>query len=355
MQLFTPTRLGALDLPNRIVMAPMTRSRAVGSIPNELMREYYAQRAAAGLLVTEGTAPSPNGLGYPRIPGLYSQEQVEGWRAVTEAVHDAGGRIFVQLMHTGRIGHPANLPPGARLLAPSAVCADGSMYTDQHGPQPHPEPMAMGEADLQEAQQEFAQAAKNAIAAGFDGIELHGANGYLLEQFLHPHSNRRRDAYGGSLERRNRFVMEVVDAVVRAVGAERVGLRLSPYNTFNDLPLHDDVQAQFLALVRSLPTLAYLHLIKSRHAEFEATAAALREGFRGPLILNGGFDREGAEATLAEGRADLISFGTPFIANPDLVERWQTGAPLTQPDPSTFYTPGARGYVDWERAGASSA
>lgn len=347
MALFDTLRLGRMELPNRIVMAPMTRSRAVGGVPNELMRDYYGQRASAGLIVTEGVAPSPNGLGYARIPGLFSREQVDGWRAVTARVHAGGGRIVAQLMHTGRIGHPQNLPEGARIVAPSAVGAAGAMYTDAAGPQPMPVPEAMTEADLRAAVQEFVVAAENAIEAGFDGVELHAANGYLLEQFLSPHTNRHDDAYGGSVERRARFVVEVVEAVAVAIGRDRVGIRLSPFNTFNDMVVYDEVAAQYATLARSLRGLLYVHVLQNPHPGFAATLAALREASGGPLVLNGGFDAAHAEAALASGRTDLVSFGRPFIANPDLVSRLQRGAPLASPDPATFYTPGPRGYVDY--------
>lgn len=347
MHLFSPYRLGRLTLPQRIVMAPMTRSRALGGVPSELMAEYYAQRASAGLIVTEGIAPSPNGLGYARIPGLFSPEQVAGWNRVTQRVHAAGGRIFAQLMHTGRIAHEANLPPGGRVVAPSAVRAAGTMYTDALGPQPLPEPAALTTEEVRATRQEFVRAALNAIDSGFDGVELHGANGYLLEQFLHPATNPRTDAYGGSLERRNRFVVEVAEAVAEAIGPERVGIRLSPFSTFNDLPERSEVTEQYTALARSLQGLLYLHLVRNPHSDFDATWSALRAAFDGPLMVNGGFDRDSAEAVLAQGRADLVSFGKPFIANPDLVERWLGDVPLATPDPATFYTPGPEGYVDY--------
>jgi len=347
MDLFTPYRLGSLELPNRIVMAPMTRSRAIGAVPNELMRTYYAQRAAAGLIITEGVAPSPNGLGYARIPGLYADAQVAGWRAVTDAVHAAGGRILAQLMHTGRIAHPHNLPAGARAIAPSAVAAAGTMWTDQAGAQPMPAPAPMTADDLRATRAEFVQAARNAIAAGFDGVELHGANGYLLEQFLHPHSNRRTDGYGGDVDGRARFVIEVVEATASAIGADRLAIRLSPHNTFNDLPAHDEVEAQYAALARGLRGLLYVHVVVNAHPGFAATLGAMRAGFGGPLILNGGFDAARAGAALAAGDADLISFGRPFIANPDLVERLRRGVALAVPEPATFYTPGPEGYVDY--------
>lgn len=350
MTLFSSFRLGPYELRNRIVMAPMTRSRALGNVPNDLVRDYYAQRATAGLIITEGTSPSPNGLGYARIPGLFSPEQVAGWKPVTEAVHARGGRIFAQLMHTGRIGHEANLPAGGRILAPSAVRADGQMWTDSAMMQPHPTPVAMTSGDIETARGEFVSAAKNAVAAGFDGIELHSANGYLLEQFLHPHSNRRTDEYGGSVEKRARFVVETARAASEAIGRERVGIRLSPYNTFNDLPLHDEVHAQYLHLARELRGLAYLHIVGSAHAGFGATRDAMREAFGGPVIANGNFDRARAEAAIAAGHGDLTSFGRPFIANPDLVARLEKGLELAQPDGSTFYTPDAKGYTDYPTA-----
>lgn len=350
MILFSEYRLGSLVLKNRVVMAPMTRSRALGNVPNATMREYYRQRAAAGLIVTEGIAPSANGLGYARIPGLFSAAQVDGFRQVTQAVHQRGGRIFAQLMHTGRIAHALNLPEGARVVAPSAVQAQGNMYTDAQGPQPHTVPEALTEAGVAATRHEFAQAAKNAIDAGFDGIELHAANGYLLEQFLHPHTNRREDGYGGDVQGRNRFTLEVARACAEAIGKERVGIRLSPYGTFNDLPAHEAVHAQYVQLASELGGLAYVHLIGNPHPAFAATARAMRAAFTGALILNGGFDRDQAERALKGNSADLISFGRPFIANPDLVERMQRDLPLAAPNPATFYTPGAEGYVDYPPA-----
>lgn len=347
MSLFTPFALGPIQLDHRVVMAPMTRSRALGGVPNDLVRDYYAQRAPGGLLITEGTAPSPNGLGYARIPGLFSPEQVRGWRAVTDAVHAAGGRIVAQLMHVGRIGHPDNLPAGARLLAPSAVRAEGTMWTDASGPQPHPEPQAMSADEVRAAIQEFASAARNAREAGFDAVELHGANGYLLEQFLNPHTNRRTDEYGGDVARRARFVLEAVDAAAAAIGRDRVAIRLSPYNTFNDLPIYDETEAQYLELARALRGVLYVHLVQSRHAGYAAAEEGIRRAYGGPIVLNGGFDRDSAETAISQGRADLISFGRPYIANPDLVRRLREGSPLATPDHTTFYTPGATGYTDY--------
>ncbi|WP_394843162.1 alkene reductase [Pendulispora brunnea] len=347
MSLFSPFRLGPLQLANRVAMAPMTRSRAEGSLPNELHRDYYVQRASAGLIITEGTAPSPNALGYARIPGLFSAEHVARWRKVTEGVHAAGGKIIAQLMHVGRIAHALNLPENARVVAPSAVRAEGQMYTDQQGLQPHPTPEAMSASDLHEARDEYRSAAMRAIEAGFDGVELHGANGYLLEQFLHPHTNRRTDEYGGSVERRIRFVAETIEVTAAAIGAERLAIRLSPYSTYNDLPQHDMVEAQYLALAGKLRGLLYVHLVRAARDGFDALASDIRRAYGGPIILNAGFDAASAQSAIDAGQADMVSFGRPFIANPDLVLRMQKGAELAVPDHAKFYTPGANGYTDY--------
>ncbi len=351
--LFSTFQLGSLQLQNRLVMAPMTRNRAIGNVPNELMVEYYRQRASAGLIITEGTSPSPNGLGYARIPGIFSEAQVAGWRAVTAAVHRGGAKFFMQLMHTGRIGHALNLPAGARVLGPSAVAAAGEMYTDTQGMQPQPVPEAMSDADIKTAVAEFAQAARNAMQAGFDGIELHGANGYLLEQFIRPNSNQRQDNYGGGIENRARFVLEVVDAVSAAIGKDKVGIRLSPYGVFNDMPLYDAMEADYIYLARQLDArgVVYVHLVDHTAMGAPAVPAsikdAIRKYFRGVLILSGGYDAVRAEADLAAGKADLIAVARPFLANPDLPARWRTRAALNEPDFSTFYTPGEKGYIDY--------
>jgi N-ethylmaleimide reductase len=348
--LFSPYTLGPLVLKNRIVMAPMTRSRAIGSVPPPFTADYYAQRAAAGLIITEGTSPASDGLGYARIPGLFSQEQIAGWKKVTAAVHDAGGAIFAQLMHCGRVGHPANLPAAARVLAPSALAASGEMYTDAHGPQPYPVPVEMNERDIETALESFAGAARNAIEAGFDGVELHGANGYLIEQFLNTASNQRQDAWGGTVANRARFVLEVARRVSAAIGKERVGIRLSPYGVFNGMEPDQDTDSLYELLAREL-TVTYIHLVD--HASMGAPApkpelvSKMRKTFVGALILSGGYDTARAEADLTERKGDLIAFGRPFLANPNLVDKLRRNAPLRAPDMATFYTPGEKGYTDW--------
>jgi N-ethylmaleimide reductase len=351
--LYSQTRLGPLTLQNRLVMSPLTRNRATGNVPNDLMVEYYGQRASVGLIITEGTSPSPNGLGYPRIPGAFSAAQVAGWKRVTDAVHAGGAKIFLQLMHTGRIGHPANLPADASLVAPSAVAAAGEIYTDAEGMKAHATPKAMTEADIKTAIGEFVQAAKNAVAAGFDGVELHGANGYLLEQFIRPNSNRRSDAYGGPIENRARFVLEVAKAVSAAIGKDKVGIRLSPFGAFNDMPPYPEMEADYTYLARQLSALGLLYVHLVDHSSMGAPVVPqsvkdmFRKEFKGALILSGGYDAARAESDLVAGKADLITVGRSILANPDLVERWKAGAPLNAPDPTTFYTPGPKGYTDY--------
>ena len=357
--LFDSVQVRALTLRNRTVMAPMTRSRAVeANTPNALMAEYYAQRASAGLIITEGTSPSANGLGYARIPGLFNAAQVAGWKLVTDAVHAQGGKIVIQFMHTGRVTHVANLPAGAEVVGPVDGACPGEMYVDALGMQPHTPARAMTEADIAHAVAEYAEAARLAIEAGFDGVELHAANGYLIEQFLNANVNTRTDGYGGSTAGRNRFALEVARATVAAIGAERVGIRLSPYGVFNGTGAFADVDAQYLALVQELSTLGLMYLHVLDHSAMGAPAvpaalkAALRAAFQGPYILAGGFDTASAEQALVDGQADLIAFGRPFISNPDLVARMQAGAPLTAPDFGSFYTPGAQGYTDYPALGA---
>jgi N-ethylmaleimide reductase len=351
--LFLPASLGSLELKNRIVMAPMTRNRSIGNIPPDFAATYYGQRAGAGLIITEGTAPAAGGLGYARIPGLFSAAQVASWTRVTQAVHRQGGRIFIQLMHTGRIGHPANLPEGAELLGPMADPAAGEIFTDTQGMQPFGRPRAMTEADLRQTIAAYALAAGHALEAGFDGVELHGANGYLLEQFLSPGVNRREDGWGGSREARSRLLLETTEAVAEVIGKDRLGVRLSPHGVFNDIPPYPAIQEEYAWFADQLTRLgiAYLHLVD--HASMgapavaETTKAAIRAAFPGPLILSGGYDRIRAEADLAAGRADFIAFGRPFIANPDLPERLRNDTALAVPDPASFYTAGEAGYDDY--------
>ena len=352
--LFDPFTARTLHLRNRMVMAPMTRSRATPEhTPVPLMATYYGQRASAGLIITEGTSPSANGLGYPRIPGLYDAVQMQAWRAVTAAVHDQGGKIFLQLMHCGRVAHVANLPPGAEVLGPGTQVCPGEMYTDAHGMQPYSPPRAMTAQDIAQAVQEHVASAELAIEAGFDGIELHGANGYLIEQFLNPLINQRTDEHGGTALGRNRLAIEMARATVAAIGRDRVGMRLSPYGVFNGTGAFPEVEAQYLALARSLSSvgLLYLHLVD--HSAMGAPPVPadfklkLRAAFEGLFIVCGGFDRGRAEQALIDKNADLIAFGRPFLANPDLVARLRQDAVLNAPDMATFYVPGAKGYTDY--------
>ena len=345
--LFAPYRLGGLELANRFVMAPMTRNRAgAGGVPTPLNAEYYAQRASAGLIVTEGTQPSAVGQGYPDTPGLHTDEQVAGWRLVADAVHAAGGKVVAQLMHCGRIGHPSIT--GLQPVAPSAVRAAGQVFTPE-GMQDFVEPRALETGELPGVVAEFVDAAERAVDAGLDGVELHAANGYLLQQFLAAGSNVRTDAYGGSPEHRARFVVEVATAVAEAVGGQRVGIRVSPGNDFNDIA-ETEVEATYEALVRGLEPLGllYLHVTEDPGTRYRD---ALRKLFTGPVVLNTGFagasDLATAQGLVDGGEADLYSIGRRFIANPDLVERLRTGAPLNEPDTSTFYAGTAKGYTDY--------
>lgn len=350
---FSNHDLGALTLSNRIVMAPMTRSRAINNVANDIMATYYAQRASAGLIVTEAVSPSPNGLGYARIPGIFSSEQTQSWKQVSTAVHEKDGKIFLQLMHTGRISHPNNLPAGGRVLAPSAVQAQGQMWTDQEGLKDFPVPQALTLDELEETKAEFVQAARNAIEAGFDGVELHAANGYLLEQFLSGHTNRRIDNYGGSIENRSRFVIEVANAVSEAIGKDKTGIRLSPYNLFNDMAHYAGIDGTYTHLVEQLDKigLAYVHLVNnndSAYAPFLNLRKTIREKFKNTIISTGSYDLVRAEQDLSTGVADLIAFGKPFISNPDLVYRFRKNLPLNiKLDATTFYTTGHKGYTDY--------
>jgi len=352
--LFTPFTLGAISLPNRLVMAPMTRSRAdnPGHVPTDMHVEYYVQRATAGLIVTEGSQVSEQGVGYINTPGIYSDEQVAGWKKVTDAVHADGGRIYVQLWHVGRVSHPF-FHNGELPVAPSAIKPEGAKAFTGKGMEEVPTPRALDLSEIPGVVDQFRQAARNAKAAGFDGAEIHGANGYLLDQFLQDGSNQRTDEYGGSLENRSRFVLEVVQAVVDELGADRVGIRFSPQGSAS---IQDsDPVATFSYVTEQLNkfNLAYLHVIEARpghsmaRPDQPAVAAHLRKIFNGAFILNGGYTQETAEKALANNEADLIAFGVPYIANPDLAERFEQGAALNNPDPSTFYVPGEKGYTDY--------
>jgi len=335
-------------------MSPMTRCRAIGNVPNDLVVNYYTQRAGAGLIITEGTSPSPNGLGYARIPGIFSEAQVAAWKKVTDAVHAAGGKMVLQLMHSGRIGHPANLPEGAKLVGPSAIKAAGQMWTDSLQMQDMGTPEALSADEVQSTKQEYITAAKNAIAAGFDGVELHGANGYLPEQFLSPHSNVRTDEYGGSVENRARFVLEVVAGIAEAIGADRTGIRLSPYGVASDMPHYPEIDATYAYLAGELNRIgiAYVHVVD--HSALGAPAVPLaikqtiREKFKHTMILAGGYTLQRAEADLESGLGDLVAFGRPFINNPDLVSRLQHGQALSADlKMDLFYAAGEEGYVDY--------
>lgn len=351
--LFSPYRLGRIELKNRVVMSPMTRNRSIGNVPGDIVVTYYAQRAEAGLIVTEGTAPAAEGLGYPRIPGLFNEAQAEAWKKVTAAVHREGGRIFVQLMHTGRASHPDNLPAGARMLAPSAVALGEDIYVDGKGPTPAPAPEAMTEEDIDRALDGFAHASALAVEAGFDGVELHGANGYLIDQFLNTASNQRTDKWGGSVENRIRFAVEAARRAAAKIGGDRLGIRVSPYGAFNRMTTDPDHEEVFESLAREVSALGLVYVHVVDHSSMGAPEVKpsvkqkIRAAFKGTLILSGGYDRDRAEADLREGKGELVAFGRPFIANPRLVSKLRARSPLANPDFSTFYTPGEKGYTDY--------
>jgi len=353
-QLFTPVRIGRLTLPNRLVMAPMTRSRSDDEgVPSELVTDYYAQRAGAGLIISEGVFPSAMGKGYVRTPGIETDAQVAAWKKVTEAVHAKGGRIFMQLMHCGRISHPSLLPNEARPVAPSAIKPAGQTWTGS-GLQDFVTPRELSLDEIAGVIDDYRMATRRALEAGFDGVELHAASGYLPEQFLSSGSNRRQDQYGGSVANRARFVLEVLGAMVAEAGGDRVGIKISPEMNFNDI-VDEQPQETYTYLVEQLRglDLAYLHV-----ALFGAKVdyhAMLRPMFSGAYLMGSGLDQQRAEAALADGRADATVFGGAFLANPDLPERFRLGAPLNAPDKNTFYSPGAQGYTDYPSLSATSA
>jgi len=353
---FESIRVGAFDLPQRFVMAPLTRNRAgAGGVPTDLNVEYYRQRASAGLIVTEGTQPSAVGQGYLDTPGIHSDEQVAGWRRVADAVHEEGGHVVVQLMHAGRIAHPDN-KGGLESVAPSAIAAPGQMVTAT-GQQPHPVPRALETDEVPGIVADFVHAARQARAAGLDGVEIHAANGYLLHQFLAPSSNTRTDAYGGSPENRARLVVEVARAVAEAIGADRVGIRISPAHNIQGVLEEDpaDVAATYGYLVDAIAPLglAYLSVLADPASDL---VRDLRQRFGGPVVVNTGFsavtDLEEVEDVLARDDADLVAVGRPFLANPDLPRRWREGLPLNEPNPQTFYGGGSEGYTDYPYAAA---
>ena len=351
--LFTPLQVGPINLKNRIVMAPMTRCRALDSnVPNPLAITYYTQRASAGLIVTEATQVTPEGQGYVHTPGIHSKEQIAGWKKITESVHAAGGRIFLQLWHVGRISHSLFQPGKALPVAPSAVAPAGSVYTPE-GMKRYETPRALETNEIAGVVEKYRVGAQNALEAGFDGVEVHGANGYLIDQFLQDGTNKRTDQYGGSVENRARFLLDVTKAVIGVWGKDRVGVRLSPNGSFNSMT-DSNPQATFTYAIKELQKLgiAYLHLRTGtaddvRHGRPAVPIETFRPLFSGPLMLNDQFDRAKADAAIASGLADFISFGAPFISNPDLPARFERNAPLASPDTSTFYTPGEKGYTDY--------
>ncbi|GAB3447049.1 alkene reductase [Insolitispirillum peregrinum] len=358
--LFQPLALGETMLKNRVVMAPMTRSRSQqpGNVPTALNAEYYAQRAGSGLIISEGTQISPQGQGYAWTPGLHTAEQIAGWRLVTDAVHQAGGRIFAQLWHVGRMSHPA--VNGLQPVAPSPLLAEGGMVfiNDQHGPRMEavPLPRALDEGEIRQTIADYAQAARNAVAAGFDGVELHGANGYLIDQFLRSGSNQRTDGYGGSLSNRTRFVAEVAQACADAIGAGRVGIRLSPFLNVNGIS-DDSPHETFLAAATVLAEVgvSFIHLneesmVGARGLAPEAFRADLRKVYGGTVIVCGGYDGDSARAALGNGLVDMVGFGRPYISNPDLAERLRDGVALNSAaDRTTYFGGGAAGYTDYPR------
>ena len=351
--LMQPFAFGDLTLPNRVVMAPLTRNRAVhgNDAPGELAATYYRQRASAGLIVSEGTQISPQGQGYVWTPGMYSDAQVEGWRKATDAVHEAGGRIFAQLWHVGRISHVSLQPDGGQPVAPSAIRANTRTFIAS-GFAEVSEPRALATAEIADIVADFARAAANAKRAGFDGVELHGANGYLIDQFLRDGTNKRADAYGGAIENRARFALEVVDAVAKVWPAARIGLRMAPTSPANDIADSNPAATfGYLAAKLAARKIGYIHVIEGATQGDRDIApfdwAALRKTFSGAYIANNGYTRESAIAALAEGRADLIAFGRAFIANPDLVERLRRGCGLADGDRATYYGGGAHGYTDY--------
>ncbi|WP_397450749.1 alkene reductase [Pseudomonas sp. NA-150] len=363
--LYTPLKLGALELPHRIIMAPLTRMRSPGGVPTALSAEYYAQRASAALIVTESAAISAQALGYPDMPGLYNAEQIAGWKRVTDAVHAKGGRIIAQIVHSGRTSHSSYSASGALAVAPSAIVpVGGQAFTPSFSLEAFEVPRALETHELAGVVESFRQAAENAISAGFDGVEIHSANGYLLDQFLQDNSNQRTDEYGGSIDRRARLLLEVVDAVAQSIGADRLGVRLSPSGNFNDMRESDPV-GLFSHVIEALSdrAIAYLHLIEPRASsvglgddlsfDVANNARRFRRLFKGPVISAGGYTAQSGSEALAAGDADAIAYGRMFIANPDLVERFKSSADLNRYDRNTFYGGAEQGYTDYPALNAA--
>lgn len=343
--LFQPVRLGEMELPNRIIMAPLTRCRASeGRIPNALMRDYYVQRASAGLILTEATSITPMGVGYPDTPGIWSDAQTEGWSRITEAVHDSGGRIMLQLWHVGRVSHPIYLN-GASPVAPSAIAPAGHVSLLRPY-QPYPIPRALALSEIAEIVEAYRRGAKNAKAAGFDGVELHGANGYLLDQFLQDSPNTRTDHYGGPVENRARLMLEATDAAIAVWGPGRVGMHLAPRGDSHSMG-DSDPEATFGYVARELGKRGVAFICAREHPGPDALGRLLKEEFGGPYIVNEGYDAHAAEAAIVAGDADAVAFGKLYIANPDLPERLRRHAALNEPQPATFYTKGPAGYTDY--------
>ena len=348
-RLLAPYQKDGFTLNNHLVMAPMTRCRAINNVPNALMAEYYGQRNSAGLIITEGVAPMADGLGYARIPGIFTEEQVEAWKQVANAIHRGNSKVFMQLMHTGRIAHEDNLPEGGQVFAPSAIQAAGEMYTDGKGPQAHTLPKEFSSADIARTIEGHVQASRNAIAAGFDGIELHGAHGYLVEQFLSPDVNQRNDEYGGSVENRCRFALQTIKSIASAIGKDKVGIRLSPNSTFNDISAYDAdlVFETYTHLAEQLNEIGilYIHISANPNTSIE-TYQAIRERFNGIVIQCNGLEPHSAESVL-DGYADLVAFARHWLTNPDLDQRIEKQAELNEPKYDLFYTPGPEGYIDY--------
>ena len=352
MNLLSPILIGNYSLKNRTFMAPLTRCRSVeDNIPNDLMATYYGQRASAGLIISEATQISTQGIGYPCTPGIYTSEQIQGWKKITQCVHDKGGKIFLQLWHVGRISH-SSYHEGELSVAPSAIKPTGEVYTFE-GMKEYETPKALEIKEIEELVKTYVTGAKNAMEAGFDGVEVHGANGYLIDQFLRDGTNSREDKYGASVENRSRFLFEIIEAVIKEVGADNVGLRLSPSGTFNDMT-DSNPKKHFTYICNELNKykLAYLHIIDAlegdiRHGANVVELCVLRDAYKGILITNGGYDKDRGNKAIENNLADAVTFGELFISNPDLPERFKTNAQLNKADTETYYTQDEKGYTDY--------